>query len=110
LFREQIREVDVLARFGGEEFIIALPDTELEGAKQLAERVRAAVKNAVFEIEGHSIKTTISIGIASLQEVDSGDAQVILERMISEADQALYFGKHNGRDQSRVYAEIACFL
>ncbi len=110
LFREQIREVDVLARFGGEEFIIALPDTELEGAKQLAERVRAAVKNAVFEIEGHSIKTTISIGIASLQEADSGDAQVILERMISEADQALYFGKHNGRDQSRVYAEIACFL
>lgn len=110
LFRQQVREVDVLARFGGEEFIIALPDTDLEGGKQLAERIRAVVKDAVFEIESHSIKATVSIGIACLQEQDKGDAQNILERLISEADQALYFGKHNGRDRACAYSEIACFL
>ncbi len=110
LFRQQIREVDVLARFGGEEFIIALPDTDLEGAKQLAERVRFAVKSANFEVEGHCIKTSISIGIACLLDHDQGDTQAILERLISEADQALYFGKHNGRNQVRAYSEIACFL
>jgi len=110
LFRQQVREVDVLARFGGEEFIIALPDTELDGAKLMAERVRAAVKAARFAIEGHTIKVTVSIGIACLLDHDQGDAQVILERLISEADQALYFGKHNGRDRACAYSEIACFL
>lgn len=110
LFRQQVREVDVLARFGGEEFIMALPDTELDGAKQLAERIRAAVKATAFEIEGRSIKVTVSIGIACLLEQDKGDAQLVLERLISEADQALYFGKHNGRNQVRAYSEIACFL
>jgi diguanylate cyclase (GGDEF)-like protein len=110
LFRQQVREVDVLARFGGEEFIIALPDTDLAGAKQLAERVREAVKGAVFEIEGRGIKVTVSIGIACLSDNDAGDAQLILERLISEADQALYFGKHHGRDKACAYSEIACFL
>lgn len=110
LFRQQVREVDVLARFGGEEFIIALPDTDLDGAKQLAERVRAAVKGKTFQIDGRSIKVTVSIGIACLLDHDQGDAQVVLDRLISEADQALYFGKHNGRDKACAYSEIACFL
>ncbi|GAB4288619.1 MAG: hypothetical protein Kow0096_01130 [Thiohalomonadaceae bacterium] len=110
LFRQQVREVDVLARFGGEEFVIALPDTELEGAKQLAERVRAAVKGVEFQIDGRHVKVTVSIGIACLLDQDKGDTQAILERLISEADQALYFGKHNGRDKVCAYPEIACFL
>ncbi|WP_127477565.1 sensor domain-containing diguanylate cyclase [Sulfurivermis fontis] len=110
LLRQQVREVDVLARFGGEEFIIAVPDTELEGAKQLAERIRAAVKDTEFNIDGRRIKVTVSIGIACLLAQDKADAQIILERLISEADQALYFGKHNGRDKACAYPEIACFL
>jgi len=110
LFREQIREADVLARFGGEEFIFTLSETDLEGGKQMAERIRAAVKAMKFKADDHSFDITISIGIACLGNKEQGKAQVILERLISEADQALYFGKHSGRDRSSAYPEIACFL
>jgi len=110
LFRQQVREADILVRFGGEEFIVALPETALDGAKLLAERIREQVNATVWEIEGHSISTAVSIGISCLGDKDSGESQQLLERLVSEADQALYFGKHHGRDQCRAYPEIACFL
>lgn len=110
VFVRHIREGDILARFGGEEFVIALPDSTLEGAKQTADRVRLAVAEAVCEPEGRQIMTTLSIGIACLAGKEGGDTQHLLDRLLSEADQALYFGKHNGRNQCRAYAEIACFL
>jgi len=110
LFRQMVREADILVRFGGEEFIIALPDTGLEGAKLLAERMLEKVRGERWDIDGHAIATTVSVGISCLGDKDSGDSQVLLDRLVSEADQALYFGKHHGRDQCRSYAEIACFL
>jgi len=110
LFLEQVREADVLARFGGEEFIIALPETDVEGAKQMAERIREAVKAMSFSANERSFGITISIGIASLNEGEKGRSQTVLERLIAEADQALYFGKHSGRDRASAYPEIACFL
>ncbi len=110
LFRRHVREGDVLARFGGEEFVVALPDSSLEGAKQTAERIRLAVKETGYALDGHNVTATVSIGISCLVGKESGDTQQQLDRLLSEADQALYFGKHHGRDQCCAYAEIACFL
>ncbi len=106
LLEEKTREGDILARFGGEEFIAALPDTDLAGALRMAERIRAGMGQARIELVGHSV--TLSIGASSLLPGESGDSDKILDRLIQEADQALYFGKHNGRDQCRSFAEIAC--
>lgn len=106
LLRRQVRETDVLARFGGEEFVLALPETELDGARTLAERIRLAVCNGSFGQR----TLTVSIGIAHrpAHHDDAGDgAGAILERLIREADKALYFGKHHGRDQCCYYPEIA---
>ncbi len=110
LFRRHVREGDLLARFGGEEFVVALPDSTLEGAKQTGERIRLAVKETAHVLDGHNVTATVSIGIACVAGKESGDTQQLLDRLLSEADQALYFGKHHGRDQCCAYAEIACFL
>ncbi|MGE0080228.1 MAG: diguanylate cyclase [Thiohalomonadaceae bacterium] len=106
LLLAQVRESDVLARFGGEEFVLALPETELEGARALAERIRLAVRSEALCPRA----LTVSIGIAHrpVQPGAAGEsAGEILERLIREADKALYFGKHHGRDQCRYYPEIA---
>lgn len=107
LLKQQCREVDVLARFGGEEFVIALPDTELDGAMQVATRIRLAIKEANWQIDGHDIpEQTITIGIACLPEREQADAQQVLERLLNEADKALYSGKQHGRDQCVAYAKL----
>ncbi len=108
VIKRQIREGDIVARFGGEEFILALPNTEREGAIMLAERIREAVKGVAWEVQGRALSVTLSIGIAEASEYPEKDSQKVLDRLIIEADQALYFGKQHGRDQSRAYADIAC--
>ena len=105
---EQVREGDILARFGGEEFIAALPDTDEEGAGMLAERIRQVMKECRWSAGEEQMSVTLSIGLASRGERTTTETQVLLDRMVQEADQALYFGKHNGRDQCRAYSEIAC--
>jgi len=106
LLEGKTREGDILARFGGEEFIIALPETDLDGAVRMAERIRLGLREARIDLVGHRV--TLSIGVSSLAPGDAGDSDKVLERLIKEADQALYFGKQNGRDQCRSFAEIAC--
>lgn len=108
VIKRQIREGDILARFGGEEFILALPNTEQEGAIMLAERIREAAKEFPWEVKGRRLAVTLSIGVAQASEHAEKDSHKVLDRLIIEADQALYFGKQHGRDQSRAYADIAC--
>ncbi len=112
VLRAELREGDVLARFGGEEFIIALPNSDLKGAKLLAERIREQVKGLRWEQQGREFGVSVCIGVAELNGdwEATGDSEVALDHLISEADQALYFGKQNGRDQCCAYAEIACHL
>jgi diguanylate cyclase (GGDEF)-like protein len=110
MIKAQIREGDILARFGGEEFILALPDTDQEGAVRLAERIREAVKSYRRDVQGKPLSVTVSIGLAEVADYQENDSQRVLDSLIMEADQALYFGKHNGRDQACAYAEIACKL
>jgi diguanylate cyclase (GGDEF)-like protein len=89
-----LRPTDLAARFGGEEFVILLPDTDLDGACVAAERLRSAVAATAIEIpDGRTIgPVTISLGVAELTATD--DAAAILWR----ADEALYRAKEGGRN------------
>lgn len=110
LLRNVLREGDILARFGGEEFVLSLPSTDGEGALVLAERIRHAIKQHRWPVDGREIGVTVSVGVAELSGAEQGDSQKLLDRLVVEADQALYFGKHHGRDQCHAHAAIACKL
>jgi diguanylate cyclase (GGDEF)-like protein len=92
VLRDCSREVDHIARLGGEEFCILLPHTDLAGAMQLGERVHAAVRSAAWEQFERSV--TVSVGVAVAQ-LGNETPQAVLER----ADQALYRAKNTGRDR-----------
>lgn len=94
------RNSDIAGRYGGEEFTILLPNTDLEGAIAVAERVREAVKNREIMFEGTRIPVTISIGVATFdREIENH------EILLQHADLALYASKENGRDQVTRYSE-----
>lgn len=78
-----------MGRYGGEEFLIVLPDTYFENAKSLAERIRNNIKENLIA----TIQVTISLGITSISEKDK-----TINDMINRADEALYKSKNSGRD------------
>jgi len=94
LCREKIREVDPFGRYGGEEFIALLIESDVGNAKKTAERFRVEVEKLVVETEKGNLKVTISIGLAQ-QTQDTPD----LDTLIARADQALYTAKHKGRNR-----------
>lgn len=106
LLKGQTREGDITARFGGEEFIMALPNTDLEGAKLLADRILNSLRSLAFNATDKPVRVTTSIGLTSLTGLESPDRPDLLESLLRQADQALYHGKAHGRDQSRAYADI----
>ena len=91
--QSQLREVDLLARVGGEEFAVLIPDTGLEGAFQLAERLRQCVMAQVLTEGGDVIKFTASFGVAAL-----GDGDQSPDEVLKRADVALYEAKAAGRN------------
>jgi len=93
VFRGVVREVDQIARWGGEEFLLMLPETGVEEALGLAERLRRAVAESHLLWQRKKVKVTITVGVAA--HVGSGNA----ERTIGQADEALYHGKEEGRDR-----------
>lgn len=95
--RTKIRGMDVMCRYGGEEFAIVLPDTDLASAAAVAERIRDAVSEEPFLLAGgkHQIAMTISIGIASLRLM-GGDT---VEALFARTDAALYEAKKKGRNR-----------
>ncbi len=99
LLRGMIREnVDSLIRFGGEEFLLVLPETDLAGAMHLAERMRLAVAAAATDIApGKSVSVTASFGVTSVNFA-SVVARFPQESVIELADQLLYAAKHDGRN------------
>lgn len=94
-----LRNYDIICRYGGEEFLIMLPTTELNEALETAERLRFVIAKNSTETEGGKfIKLTISLGVSSLQEGDS------LDGLVYRADNALYIAKEEGRDQVQYIA------
>lgn len=106
LLKGQTREGDITARFGGEEFVMALPNTDLDGAKLLADRILNSLRSLAFNATGKSVRVTTSIGLTSLTGLESPDRPDLLETLLRQADQALYHGKAHGRNQSCAYADI----
>ncbi|MDD2448117.1 MAG: bacteriohemerythrin [Sulfurimonas sp.] len=92
------RSLDIVARIGGEEFVVMLRETDSDGALIFAERFRETISNSVVNHDGKSIKYTLSIGISSRQD-DDKDVKAILQR----ADKALYGAKNSGRNRSIIY-------
>jgi diguanylate cyclase (GGDEF)-like protein len=94
VIRACARETDVVARFGGDEFALILPDTGREGAISVAERIRDRIRAFSFlELEGLSLRLTASIGIATLPDV-TGSA----EELLKAADRAMYQVKDSGKN------------
>jgi diguanylate cyclase (GGDEF)-like protein len=98
IISEAIRTTDKVARFGGEEFVALLRETDLKGAAIFADRIRQTVANTVFEPEGQCLRATISIGMAEAEFTD-GDIDHTIER----ADRALYAAKSGGRNCVRSF-------
>ena len=92
----KLRESDTAARYGGEEFAVILPETPLEGALVVADRLRQAVGSVAVTYEGHPISVTISFGVAALVPGEKVSSQTLIKR----ADQALYRAKAEGRNRA----------
>lgn len=90
----ELRYTDVAARYGGDEFVVLLPETPEKGALEVAERIRGAVAAAPLDIEGRRIACSVSVGIA----VFPGDGQT-LDTLIARADRAMYQAKQAGRNR-----------
>ena len=100
IFRENSREIDICGRYGGEEFVAILLDTDAGGAKIFCERLRKAIAAAsVMGPDQQVVQFTISLGIAELREDTETAAQ-----WLEQADQALYRAKTGGRNQTQLFS------
>ncbi len=97
--REGFRSTDIVGRIGGEEFSVILPETRLENATHIAEKLRINIECLVLYVENEKIKTTVSIGIAEY-ECNNDTIDIITKH----ADRALYKAKESGRNQLMAYS------
>ncbi len=93
IIKEGVREIDIVSRYGGEEFAIALPETGEESARQVAERLRKKVEENVFKAYDEKLRLTISLGFA-IYPRDAADIADILDK----ADKGLYEAKKSGKN------------
>lgn len=91
--KENLRDSDIVFRYGGEEFIILLSDTDGNGAELLAERIRSSIQHHTIAYGMETIKVTASLGVSTLRDNDT------IESFIQRADKAMYTAKTKGRNQ-----------
>ncbi len=96
--KDGLRTIDCFGRYGGEEFLLVLPQTPLEGARIKAERVRETIERLTFPDIGDDFRVTVSIGVAEYHREESTDDTLL------RADQALYAAKHDGRNNVKLAA------
>ena len=106
VLQRQVRLDDTLARFGGEEFVLSLPDTDLAGARTLANRIRQHVLEMEWQFVGERFGISVSLGIALAASPVKGQSREVLTILLQEADEALYFSKENGRNQVNAHSEL----
>jgi diguanylate cyclase len=96
LLAVQLRSADFFARVGGEEFVVVLPLTPLQGGRRVAERLREVVANTPFHVGTTELRISISLGLAERRSGEGG------EELQQRADEALYMAKHQGRNRVEV--------
>jgi two-component system cell cycle response regulator len=95
ILKDTAREIDMVGRYGGEEFIVILPDTDEEAAAQFADRVRRRVEEHTYKDEAQQVKMTLSGGVAAFPEEGLENPDTLIKR----ADEALYTAKESGRNR-----------
>ena len=99
--RRSVREIDVVTRYGGEEFVVLLPSTHLSGALVVADRIAKSLREAPFAVGGREVAITASIGLALYPSRGVHSK----EELLRSADRALYRAKDEGRDRICVFQE-----
>ena len=94
LLKELLRETDIISRWGGEEFLILLPELDLNSGMLTAEKIRSAIEKAKLKFSGELLKTTVSIGL-----LFNDPENLNMVQMIIDVDKAMYTAKNNGRNQ-----------
>jgi len=95
--RNTIRETDIFGRYGGDEFALLLPDTDIPAAQVIAQRIRDAVTRQPWQVDDSQVQVSISLGLAPAHKLHRS-----LEELLADADQALYKAKSNGRDRIEI--------
>jgi diguanylate cyclase (GGDEF)-like protein/PAS domain S-box-containing protein len=100
--KDVVRDVDIVGRLGGEEFAVGLPETDLNGAMLLAERLRAVLEETFVELpDGERVDFTVSLGVAVLDK-----SSTAVDVLLKHADLALYAAKESGRNRVEVYTQM----
>jgi diguanylate cyclase (GGDEF)-like protein len=95
LLQKSLRKSDIICRHGGEEFVVLLPETDLQGAAVVAEEIRKSVEKAIVQIEKNTIKFTISLGVSEI----NFEQEQSIEQALNRADEAMYESKNSGRNR-----------
>lgn len=93
MVKSQLRDEDLLCRWGGEEFLILLPNIDLSRSHDIAERIRASIEARVIRVNGNEIRVTVSVGVAEHRTSEKP------EELINRVDVALYQAKEQGRNR-----------
>ncbi|RUO63634.1 GGDEF domain-containing protein [Pseudidiomarina insulisalsae] len=102
IITRELRQHDLVGRWGGEEFMVLLPETDLSLAESIAERLRSAIASHAWETNlGHDLRVTISIGVSESKPNET------LTRLIKRADNALYISKDEGRNRVTVLQDLS---
>ncbi|MAT43529.1 MAG: hypothetical protein CL609_14425 [Anaerolineaceae bacterium] len=96
-----LRSSDKIGRYGGEEFVIILPETPIEMAEKTANRIRLVVSDRPILLENLKVAITVSLGVASMD----ADCNLTLEQVLDQADQALYRAKQSGRNRVHLWSD-----
>jgi len=106
VIRDSMRAADIPCRWGGEEFCVLLPETDRDGARSIADRIRARVGEMVMHVGKDAVRTTLSVGISCYPDDTPGTLQTLLER----ADRALYAAKQAGRNRVLMADELQALV
>ena len=111
LLTRNLRRVDLVGRYGGEEFIVAMPETKTDNAAEVAERIRSNIARHDFQVYNVKTKVTVSQGLAvfegeALPDPEHADAKFIATELVRKADEAMYRAKDEGRNRVCLHKDI----